>query len=201
MPIITSIGHVGIKTPVAHFKLIPSLARIATLTAPTEIYTSLIHPDTDRESRLNAAYSVILACTNDDRIKPFLGRQMIGKPRMRNGIVTKTYSDVFVSDVHAVAIAESLLFHGMIGEVKVRPQADTESSYTNVFDPLEWVAALVAHLGISEKSAWSMTMTSALSALKAKFPPSEKQKMIDNIDKDKAAHDEWYRSIYGPNSI
>nr|WP_220125272.1 DUF6246 family protein [Pseudomonas aeruginosa] len=37
----------------------------------------------------------------------------------------------------------------------------------------EYVATAIAHLGLSEREAWSMTMTGLIGALRAKYPPTE----------------------------
>lgn len=196
--VITSIGQVGIKTPDTHYILTPSLAAIASLDEPTDLYLDLVAPDTPDAYRVQVAHDVITACSNDKSITRYLGMQRRGKPRMRNGVVTTQYTSAYVDDLHAVAIAESLLFHGMVGKVehKAPPSGD---AYTNKFNPLEWVCTIVAHLGLSERDAWGMTMTSALNMLKTKYPPSEKEQARAKYTPEaKAAHDEWYASIYGP---
>lgn len=201
MRAITSIGQVGIKTPSGEYLLTPSLAAIASLKEPVDLYTDLLSQDTPHEYRMEVAHQVILACSSDRSISKWLGLQLVGKPRVRKGVVIKTYGDVYIDDIHAVAIAESLLFHGMVGKIERRASTAAETDYTDTFNPVEWVAAVVAHLGLSEADAWGMTMTSVLAILKTKFPPSEKQKALDNLQDNKAAHDEWYRSIYGPDAI
>lgn len=194
--VITDIGQVGINTPSGRFILTPSLAAIASLEDPAEMYSDLTHPETPHQWRIETAHRVILACSPDKSIAQFLGRRKIGKPRVRRGVKTTRYATAYVDDIHAIAIADNLMFHGMIGKVEttVKPK---ESDFTSTFKPIEWMAAAVAHLGVTEQSAWQMTMTSILNALKTKFPPSEKEKARDSYDDDKAAHDEWYASIYG----
>lgn len=193
---IVDIGHVGIKTPSGLFTLIPSLAAIASLDDPVDMYSDLVSPDTPHEWRVQVAHDVIEACADRDGISEYLGLKPIAKPRIRNGVKTTQYRTVYIDDVHACAIAESLLFHGMIGrvEIKAKPR---ESDFTNVFDPQQWAMAAMSHLEISERDAWSMTMTSILNALKTKYPPSEKQKALDNYDEEKALDDAFYESIYG----
>lgn len=197
MSVITAIGHVGIKTPNGEYKLVPSLAAIASLNNPAQMYNDLVSPKTEHERRMEIAHKIILACSNDKALKKYLGRQLACKPRMRRGVITKTYTNVYVDDIHAFAIAEQLLYHGMVGKVKRRASSVKESDYTNTFDPLEWVAAVVAHLGLSEADAWNMTMTSILAALKTKFPPTEKEKALERFEDEKEAFDEWYKSIHG----
>lgn len=198
--IITDIGQVGISTPNGQYTLTPSLAAIASMKDPVEMYTDLTAQDTPHEWRVQVAHEVITACSNDKSIKQYLGCQRKEKPRLRKGVLYTTYNSNYIDDVHAVCIAESLLYHGMVGKVEHKT-APSEDSYTSKFNPLEWMASVVAHLGISERDAWQMTMTSVLTALKTKFPPSEKEKARQNFTPEaKAAHDEWYASIYGPQS-
>ena len=198
--IITAIGQVGISTPSGQYTLTPSLAAIASMTDPVEMYSDLTSTDTPHEWRVQVAHDVIMACTDDKSINQYLGMRQIGKPRLRKGVVVRKYSSVYVTDAHAVIIAENLLFHGMIGKIEHKTTPSV-SDYTATFKPIEWMAAVVAHLGITERDAWQMTMTSILSALKTKFPPSEKEKARANFTPEsKAEHDEWYASIYGPQS-
>lgn len=197
MKVITAIGHAGIKTPDGEYKLVPTLAAIASLDDPVQMYKDLTDPFTPHDNRIQIAYAIIIGCSNKNGIEKWLGQKETAKPRMRKGVITRTYSDVYIDAAHAFAIAEQLLFHGMVGKIKRRSVSVSEGDYTDTFDPLEWVATVVAHLGLSEADAWNMTMTSVLSALKTKFPPSEKQQAIEKLQDDKADFDEWYKSIYG----
>lgn len=194
--VITKIGQAAIKTPSGTFTLKPTLAAMASLDNPTEIHATLHNPDASNDDILAAAYAVILACSDSQEIKQFLGRQEIGKPKVRGNKITKTYTDVFIDDIHAVCIARDLIHHGMVGNVKMN-RLPKEADYTEEFDPLDWMAAVIAHLEISEQEAWKMSMTSILAALRTKFPPSEKEQAQVKALEEKAAFDEWYQSIYG----
>lgn len=194
--VITSIGQVAIGTPDKRFILTPSLAAIASLANPVEMYSDLLSPETSHEWRVEVAHAVLVACSDDKSIKDWLGLKLASKPRLRKGVLIKVYRDVYVDDLHAVVIAESLLFHGMIGKIEHKKEP-ADSAYSNHFEPLEWVSSIIAHLGVSEHDAWQMTMTSVLSALKTKFPPSKEEKQINEIDENKVEFDSWYESIYG----
>ena len=197
--VITNIGQVAIKTPSRTFILTPSLASISKLKNPIETYTILNTLEQATSELLQSAYDVLLACSDSDEIKKYFGRQLIGKPVVRGNKITKKYTDVFIDEIHAVCIARSLIHHGMVGDVKTdRPSK--ESDYSSEFDPLDWVSAIIAHLNMSERDAWQMTMTSILAALKVKFPPSEKEIAAQKAIEEKAAFDEWYKSIYGEKS-
>lgn len=193
---ITDTGQIGIKTPSGYFTLTPSLQNIASLIDPVECYKDLCDPNQPPEWRFDVASRVILACSDSPDIQMYLGMQPVAKPRIRNGVKTTVYRDSYIPKHHAVILAESLLHHGMVGQIEALP-ATKDSDYTTEFKPLQWVAAVVAHLGISERDAWQMTMTSILHAMRVKYPPSEKQKALATMDQDKKEFDDWYQSIYG----
>lgn len=194
--VITKIGQAAIKTPSGTFILKPSLAAMANLANPVETYKILHDPNADPAGILQAAYDVLLACSDNPEIKQYFGRQQVGKPRIRGNKKTTTYTDVFIDDIHAICIAQNLMFHGMVGKVKMT-RVPKESDYSADFDPVEWMAAVIAHLEISESEAWQMSMTSILAALKTKFPPTEKEKAQAKALEEKAEFKEWYESIYG----
>ena len=199
--VITSIGQVGITTADTTYILTPSLAAIASLTDPVDLYLDLSSTDTPHAYRVELAHRVLLACCPDKSLAQHLGMRPVGKPRMRGGVISRRYRSDYIDDVHAICIAESLLFHGMVGKVDhvAPPSGD---AYSSTFDPLQWVASGMAHLGLSEKDVWGMTMTSLLNALKVKYPPSEKeQRRAAYTPEAKAEHDAWYESIYGPKVI
>jgi hypothetical protein len=193
---IVDIGHVGINTPSGRFTLVPSLAAIASLDDPVDMYSDLVSLDTPHEWRMVVAHDVIKACADRQGIDEYLGLRPISKPRIRAGVKTTKYRPVYIDDIHACAIAESLLFHGMIGKVEIKAKPK-DSDVTSTFSPQQWAMAAMSHLEISEGEAWSMTMTSILNAFKTKYPPSEKQKALDNYDEEKALDDAFYESIYG----
>lgn len=67
---------------------------------------------------------------------------------------------------HVVILAQALAWHGITGAQEPRPGA----KYSKTFDASEYAAMAVAHLGMSEREAWDMTMTGLLAAMRAKFP-------------------------------
>lgn len=194
--IVTSVGQAAIKVLGKEYILTPSLAAMSEIENPLEVHQILNKPEHDFNERLELAHHVILTCSNDKGIKQYLGRQQIGKPKIRNGVKTTNYTTVYIDDIHAICIAQDLMFHGIIGKVVIK-RATKESDYSNEFNAVEWMAAVVSHLEVSETEAWKMTMTSILAALKTKFPPSEKEKALLEYEQEKAAFDEWYNSIYG----
>ena len=94
------------------------------------------------------------------------------------------YSPGLLPMADIVAIAKTLVRHGVLGDAAptetiedVRPAE--KDDYLSEFHAVSYASAAVAHLGMSELQAWNMTMTGFIAAMRAKFPPSEK-------DKDKA---------------
>src|SRR5690606_11937553 len=76
---------------------------------------------------------------------------------------------------HVVPLAQCLMRHGVVGVAKPLPRrADAEDQYLTEFDAKEHAALAMAHLGLTEREAWYMTMTGLVAALRAKFPPSPK---------------------------
>jgi len=50
------------------------------------------------------------------------------------------------------------------------------------FNPIEYVASAVAHLGMNQSDAWQLTMIEFQRAMESKFPPSqEDQKRLDSM--------------------
>lgn len=112
------------------------------------------------------------------------------------------YGDNFVQrlmdDTAIITLARCLIQHGVIGVNKVIPKSiDAEDDYVQEFDAKAHVAAAIAHLGMSEKDAWNMTMTGLVEALRSKFPPSAKDSPGQNAP-SKADHEaamEWFDAI------
>lgn len=194
--VITDIGQIGIKTPSGFFTLTPSLRNIASLENPTESYKDICDPNQHIDWRFEVACKVMLACSDSPDLAKYLGMQPLEKPRIRKGVKTTRYQPSYVPARHCIIFAEHLLFHGMVGKID-NLLLTKESDYTDEFKPLSWVAAVVAHLGIPEREAWQMTMTSILHAMRVKYPPSEKQKALATLEEDKKQFDDWYQSIYG----
>ncbi|MCI2809393.1 DUF6246 family protein [Eoetvoesiella caeni] len=75
---------------------------------------------------------------------------------------------------HVVPLAQCLMKHGITGALEPLPRRhDEDPEYVVRFLARDHVALAMAHLGMSEKDAWNMTMTSLVGALRAKFPQQE----------------------------
>jgi len=81
---------------------------------------------------------------------------------------------------HVFPLARCLLKHGLLGDMAWKdekkeseteePAKENDDEYTSQFVARDHVAFAMAHLGVSERDAWSMTMTSLLLAVRAKYP-------------------------------
>lgn len=202
MRVITQIGEVGIKINGEEFLLRPSLLAMSQLENPVATYADL-HGQTGADAIRDAAIDVFKACCNKD-ISPFIGMQQIGKTRVRsNGdggyIETKIYTDSYIDDIHLVAIAHSLIYHGIIGDAPKRPVSpDTpKPKYSDKFDAAAYATTAMAHLGMSSADAWNLTMTELLLAFHAKFPPSQedlaRQEALDDYDRAAAWRDKIFK--------
>lgn len=84
------------------------------------------------------------------------------------------YIPGIADEAHILPLARCLLRHGVTGAMPPLPRrADEEPEYLQVFVARDHVAIAIAHLGLSEREAWAMTMTGLVSAMRAKFPQIE----------------------------
>ncbi|HAL6144581.1 TPA: hypothetical protein RUT62_000890 [Escherichia coli] len=128
---------------------------------------------------------ILKSCTEDE-ITPLVGDCWFtpsGKLHLKPGLMP-------LDDV--VTLARHCMLHGLIGDGPEEDKVeDREGEYTPTFDVLTFVYSAVAHLGLSENEAWSMTMTGYRAAVRAKAPPEEqkaKGKPFAQLNKD--AYDE-----------
>lgn len=181
MQALTAIGEVGIETGGRSYLLRPSLFSMTRIGSPSEIIEAFalltgpeptpIHPyvlpdlvKNWRRDRFRIALNVLHACSDDD-LTPLVGG-MTGYNRYSPGAMP-------IDDI--VAVARSLIIHGVVGAAKPdsrRPVSD--SDYMTEFKAAEYAATAIAHLGASEHEAWQMTMTSFAAAMRSKFPPDPK---------------------------
>lgn len=66
------------------------------------------------------------------------------------------------------------LRHGITGVQPPLPRkADEDAEFVSEFVARDHVALAIAHLGMTEREAWAMTMTSLVGALRTKFPQAK----------------------------
>ena len=178
MHIHTEIGEIGIDHAGRSYRLRPSFAAMASMGSPAEIVelfgqvlgpppTPTGHPWADAprfkrwgRERFRAALTVLYACSEDD-IGPLVGGI---SPRM-------AYQPGAVPMDDVITLAQSLLKHGVVGDVPAEAAKPKRGTYSKEFKARDFVALAMAHLGASEADAWAMTMTSFTLAMRAKFPP------------------------------
>lgn len=193
--ILTEIGEIGVHYNNGRDCIIlrPSLYAMSQIGTPAEIVETyaviMSDPITikDQWNRFRDALHVINCCSAEDIDHVF------GYFNERLKFVHKL---VPMQDI--VTLAQSLMRHGITGAQKPLPRKpDTESQYTNEFNAQEHVAVAMAHLGLSEREAWDMTMTGLIGALRAKFPPTKEQESAQSAPTPQE-HDEtmaWFEEI------
>lgn len=193
--ILTEIGEVGVHYNGKTEVLRPSFYAMSQLGTPREIvevYASVMHPPIDRKTakqQFDDALIVIHACSTADLSEVF------GYYNERMKYVIKK-----ADPHHVVPIAQGLLKHGITGalpEEKPKSGGPKEPEYLREFDSRTYVAMAMAHLGLTEKQAWSMTMTSFVGAMRAKFPTQPGNDPGDRAPtaEQHAATMEWFEKV------
>lgn len=181
MHVLTEIGEVGITLEGRTYRLRPSFFAMTQIGTPAEIVEAFVMlngapalsglpwVDTPRLKRwrrdqFRTALTVCYACAApDDDLGPLLG-----------GISERMgYQPGRVPLDSIVALARSLLRHGVTGDIPDDAPKRGKGEYSAEFKAREYVASAMAHLGASESDAWAMTMTSFIAAMTAKFPPTD----------------------------
>ncbi len=186
MQIITEIGEIGVHIGSDCHLLRPSLYAMSCLGDPEEIvrtYAGTMAGD------MQDALAVIYACADDDLSSVF------GHYSAADDGVEYTPGTAPIE--HVLPIAQCLIKHGITGALHPLPmRADEEPEYVTKFVARDHVALAVAHLGVSERDAWNMTMTSLDGALRAKFPqlesnaPGSRAPTIEEHDATMAWHEQ-----------
>ncbi|WAI83193.1 MULTISPECIES: DUF6246 family protein [Achromobacter] len=173
--ILTEIGEVGVYAGEQVVRLRPSLYAMSRLGDPVEIVETFATvmggaEDDAQASRLfQAALGVIYSCSVDD-VDP---SSLFGTYETTSGALE--YVPGVAPAEHVVPLARCLLKHGVTGALPPMPRrpGDDEPVYVKEFLARDHVATAMAHLGVSERDAWNLTMTGLVGALRAKFPPAE----------------------------
>ncbi len=187
MTVFTEVGEIGIHVGNSTYLLRPSLRAMAQLGEPAEIvqtFASVMQGD------FLDSLGVLYACCEED-ISDLYG---VCEP----GIGGVKYTPGAAPAAHVVPLAQCLMRHGVVGVAKPLPRrADAEDQYMTEFDAREHAALAMAHLGLTEREAWNMTMTGLVAALRAKFPPSAKDSPGARAP-TKEEHDEtmaWFERV------
>lgn len=162
--IITQVGEIGVHWGERTIVLRPSLYAMSRLGEPQEIvrvFSSVMGEDSDE--RLGDALATLFACTEEDVSDLFGHWSETG------------YVPGAIPAADVIHLARCLLRHGVVGalpELEHRP-GDEGPEYVSEFDARMHVSIAMAHLGLSERDSWNITMTALVGALRAKFPRPE----------------------------
>lgn len=177
--ILSDVGDIGVSYEGLELILSPSLYAISKLGEGKEIvevFTRVMGGD------LAYSLAAIQMCADRDISGVF-------------GYIDENlaFQEKGASASEVIIVAQSLMKHGLIGGIERKSEPTDSGSYTKEFDAKEYVAMAVAHLGISIKDAWSMTMTTLLSVLEAKFPNTDKKDTptLEEVDQTM----EWFESV------
>jgi len=173
--ILTEIGEVGVYAGEHVVRLRPSLYAMSRLGDPAEIVetfaTVMGGADDEAQARrlFQAALGVIYACASED-VDP---SSLFGMYEATAGSLE--YVPGAAPAEHVVPLARCLLKYGVTGALPPLPRrpGDDEPVYMKEFVARDHVAMAMAHLGVSERDAWDLTMTGMVGALRAKFPQAE----------------------------
>lgn len=164
--IITDIGEIGVHHGSQTYVLRPSLYAMSKLGSPEDILQVYANVMSDAPSKYQdeVVLSVLYECYGgEEDISDIFG--YIEDGELHEGLCSKK---------HRLIYARSLMRHGITGALPPLPKKGHEpEEYMTEFQAREMVALGMAHLGLSEREAWNMTMTGLVSALRAKFPPIE----------------------------
>lgn len=175
--ILTDVGEIGVEFEGLELFLSPSLYAMSNLGSPKEIVDVFHYV---MGGSLPHALAVIQVCADGD-IRDIYG--YIDKE-------TFEFVEMFASPIEILIVAQSLLKHGVIGDVK-RETSHEKKDYTGEFHAKEYVAMAVAHLGIDHKEAWKMTMTSLAGAMQSKYPPQPSKYMSEEREEELL---EWFKN-------
>lgn len=186
-----AIGEVGISYQGADVIFRPSLLAMSRLGSPADIIGYFVElqerPRTRMQARrqFRAALHVMSCCADDqDPLDALLGGY---SERMHYQPGAMPLDDI-------VTLARHLIRHGVAG---VSPKGDepmVKGEPMREFDAAKFAAMAVAHLGMSESDAWSLTMTSLLSALHSKFPP-DKSSAASITEKQYTDSMDWLKRV------
>jgi hypothetical protein len=180
MSALTAIGEVGIEIEGRSYLLRPSLFSISQIGSATDIIEAtaiLMSPEPEnpylltkfRKLRFEWALTVLYACAGDQDLGDLLG----GMVPTGRGRIAYSPGKMPMHDI--VAVAQGLIRHGVLGDVEA--DAGRKGEAMKEFKAADYVAAAIAHLGMSESDAWRMTMTSFVQVMHSKFPPPPNKPM------------------------
>lgn len=191
--ILTEIGEIGVHHNGTTYILRPSFYAMSQIGSPVEIirtYAVIMneyHDPRQRWRQFLEALSVVKLCCDEDVSDIF------GYVNDNRKYVKKAAD---ISDV--LALARALMRHGVTGvQEPLKRKEENAGDFVSEFKFKDHVAMAMAHIGVSEKEAWEMTMTSLVAAMRAKFPEPESNEP-GSKSPTKEQHEatmEWFEKI------
>lgn len=189
--ILTGVGEVCVHIKGGEDMLLrPSLAAFFNMGSPEEIV--------DIATRaLSGSFidclAVIYACSPDeDNASKVFGYTEL----LEGGEIS--YVKGLAEPEHIPIIANCLIRHGVIGvqDEDAKESGADGGEYSPTFDARKYASIAMAHLGLSERDAWNMTMTGLLGAIHSKYK-SERESVGSKAPSKKEldATMEWYEQI------
>lgn len=136
---------------------------LANVTLPPRVVNATLQRQSDEI--LTAAMHVMQCCyTGDYDLQPLIGEWKGWKHCVvyRPGELPKDF---------IIAVAQTLMQHGVIGKAKVRRlQRNESNAYSQAFEVSDYIIAARNHFGMSRDDAASLTMTEFTLLLSAKYP-------------------------------
>ena len=201
----TAIGEIGLEHPDGRYVILrPSFLAMVSLGTPEEIvekFTEIHAAPTlgshggpelgqqlaamqinrqrlrdDMRSKLYLSWEILSACSTED-LAPF-----IGEPGSRYA----SYRFALVPFEVMVAMAQSLIQHGIIGPMPKKQNGDPvkpdKSKYVAKFEGIKFASLAMANLGLNEDQAWNMTMTGFAAAWEAKHGENKQERHSEEHD-------------------
>lgn len=184
MNALTEIGEIGITAKNRDYLLRPSFRAMQSLGSPREI-VQIFHA-------LHAGPNLAVTQRQHERDTLALSAQVIEACIVEGDHIDllgytpapRKYVPGDMPFNHWVIVAQALMRHGIIGVIpkKTYPKKKSDE-YVSAFRASDYVAAAVAHLGMSESEAWNMTMTSFAGLMRSKFgEPEHKTPALEDYD-------------------
>lgn len=167
----TYAGEIAIAWQGRDYLFRPTLAAIGSLGTPREIIETLHRVQRSTMDGYVAALAVLSACYVGD---PEDTSRLIGHFREVKGRLRYVLGAMPAQNVHVLGARMAVA--GIVGDPKPRKGG---GSPMQEFDPAEFVGAAQAHLGLSSRDAWQMTMIEFQRAMDAKFPDPKAEKERD----------------------
>lgn len=162
-----SIGQQAIRFNGKSYTFTPTFRNIASIGDPEEIvlnYETLIDPNCDIVAACNISHDVMSCCAESELPDGLLWD--VTSSWSGDRVVMKKGK---VSLIAQILMAADLLYMGMVGH-PFRMKEEGDKKRMREFNAGEFVGAAVAHLGVSNSDACSMTMVDFQIAMKSKFP-------------------------------